>query len=86
MWHITTDGVAWSVSLSVMIVSPTKTAELIEIPFWTRILMGSRYYVLDGDAHLCHLVNMTKPSVCRGDVALGQIPLTIYFIIINILE
>jgi len=48
--------------------------------------MGSRYYVLDGDAHLCHLVNMTKPSVCRGDVALGQIPLTIYFIIINILE
>ena len=35
------------VSLSVMIVSPSKTAELIEMPFgmWTRV--GLRNHVLD---------------------------------------
>jgi len=33
MRPIVTDGVAWSVCLSVMIVSPAKKAELIEMPF-----------------------------------------------------
>jgi len=40
--------VCWSVCLSVTIVSPAKTAELIEMPFgmWTRV--SPRDYVLDG--------------------------------------
>ena len=32
MWPIATDQVAWSVRLSVTVVSPAKTAELIEMP------------------------------------------------------
>jgi len=41
-------SIAWYVGLSVMIVSPAKTAEPIEIPFgmWTRA--GPRNRVLDG--------------------------------------
>jgi len=48
MRPIVTDGVAWSVGLSLTIVSPTKTAEPIEMPFelWTRV--GLRNHVLDG--------------------------------------
>jgi len=40
--------VGWSVSLSVTLVSPAKTAESIEMPFglWTRV--GPRNHVLDG--------------------------------------
>jgi len=51
MWPIVTDGIVWSVclsvSLSVTIMSPAKTAELIEAPFglWTQ--MGPRNHVLD---------------------------------------
>jgi len=43
------DGVAWyvdrSVCLSVMIVSPAKTAEPIEMPFGMWIKVGTRNYV-----------------------------------------
>jgi len=50
---IVTDGVAWSVSLSVcwsdMIVSPAKMAELIKMRFGLRTCVGPRNYVLDGD-------------------------------------
>jgi len=52
MWSIVTVGVECSVGLSVRlsvtVVSPSKTAELIEIPFglWARV--GSRNRVLDG--------------------------------------
>jgi len=35
MLPITTAGVAWSVGLSVMTVSPAKVAEPIEMPFGT---------------------------------------------------
>ena len=37
MQHVVTDGVAWSVCRSVTIVSPAKTAEVIEMLFgvWT---------------------------------------------------
>ena len=47
MWPIATDGVAWSVGLSVMTVSPAEVAEPIVMPFgvWTRV--GPRNYVLD---------------------------------------
>ena len=52
MRHIVTDGAAWSVCLSVTILSPTKTAESIEMLFvlWTR--MGPRNHVLDGGPDL----------------------------------
>jgi len=33
MWHDVTDGLAWSVGLFVTIMSPAKTAELIEMLF-----------------------------------------------------
>jgi len=47
MRPVVTDGIAWSVGLFVTIVSPEKTAELIEEPFgtWTRV--GPRIRVLD---------------------------------------
>ena len=49
---IATDGVAWSVGLSVCLsvttVSPAKTAEPIEIPFGVQTRVGPRNYVLDG--------------------------------------
>ena len=52
---VVTDGVAWSVCLSVSrsvtIMSPAKTTEPIEMPFgmWTRVGVDSRNHVLDGD-------------------------------------
>ena len=47
MWPIVTD-VAWSAGLSVTIMSTSKAAEPIEMPFglWTRV--GPSYHVLDG--------------------------------------
>jgi len=52
MRPIVTDRVAWSVCLSVTLVSPAKMAEPIEMPFglWTRV--GSRNRVLDGGPDL----------------------------------
>ena len=48
MRAIVTDGVAWFVCRSVMVVSPTKTAEPIKLLFglWTRV--SPRNHVLDG--------------------------------------
>jgi len=48
MWPIVTDRVAWSVSLSVTIVNPAKTAEPIEVPFGLWTLVSPRNHVLDG--------------------------------------
>jgi len=55
----------------VIVVSPAKTAEPIEMPFdlWTRVgpiikeLKGSR------GADCCHLTNTIEPSMCGGDAA-----------------
>jgi len=49
MQPIVTDQVAWSVCLSVTVMSPTKMAEPIEMLFglWTQV--GPRNHVLDGD-------------------------------------
>jgi len=47
MWPIATNGVAWSVGLSAMIVSPAKVTEPILIPFWILTQMGPRNHVLD---------------------------------------
>jgi len=46
--HIVTDRVTWSVCLSVTLVSPAKTAEPIEMPFWLRTRVGPGNHVLDG--------------------------------------
>jgi len=51
MPFIVTDRVAWSVGLFVglsHLVSPTKMAELIELPFRLRTRVGSSNHVLDG--------------------------------------
>jgi len=48
MRPIVTDRVAWSVSLSVTLVSPAKTAAPIEMPFGSRYRVGRRNHVLDG--------------------------------------
>jgi len=49
---LVTDRVAWSVCLSVgltvTVVSPTKMAESIKMPFGARTLVGPRNYALDG--------------------------------------
>ena len=52
MQPIVTNGVVWSVGLSVTIVRTAKTAEPIEMPLrvWTRVGPGNR--VLDGDPDL----------------------------------
>ena len=50
MRPVATDRVAWSVCRSVMIASPKKTAEPIEMPFG-KDSGGSRKHVLDGGAH-----------------------------------
>ena len=46
MWPIVSD--AWSVCPSVMIVSPAKTAEPIEMPFGLWTWVGPGNHVLDG--------------------------------------
>jgi len=48
MQTIATDGIAWSVCLSVTIVSPAKTAEPIEISFGMLPWVGPGNRVLDG--------------------------------------
>ena len=76
MRPIVTDGVAWSVCLSVcQNREPCKTAELIEMPFGMCTQVGPRKHVLDRGAHLRQLENTTEPSVCGGDAALCQITL-----------
>ena len=42
MWPIATDRIAWSVGLSVTLVSPAKTAEMIEMPIGLRTWVGPR--------------------------------------------
>ena len=48
MWPIVTDRVTWPFGLSVMVVSPAKMAEQIEMPFGLRTQVGQRNHVLDG--------------------------------------
>jgi len=52
-------------------------AKPIEMLFGMWICVGPRKHVLDGGADWRHLSNITEPSVCRGDVALFQLTLTI---------
>jgi len=46
--RIVTDRVAWSVGLSVTLVSPAKTAELIEMSFGFQTRVGPWNHVFDG--------------------------------------
>ena len=48
MRSIVTDRVAWSVGLSVTLVSPAKTTEPIKMPFGLRTSVGPGNHVLDG--------------------------------------
>ena len=48
MQSIVTGRVAWSVGLFVTLVSPAKTAELIEMPFGLRTRVGPGNHVLHG--------------------------------------
>jgi len=48
MRPILTDRVAWSVGLSITLVSPAKTAAPIQLPFGLRIWVGPGNHVLDG--------------------------------------
>jgi len=48
MRPIVKDRVAWSVGLSVTVVSPTKTGEPIEMPFGLSTRLGPGNHVLDG--------------------------------------
>jgi len=68
MWHIVTNRVAWSVGLSVTLVSPAKTAEPLEMPFGLWTLVGRRRHEFNrirlvapmcphGRAHWWHLAN-----------------------------
>ena len=55
--------------VGVTIMSPAKTAELIERPFGMLTGVGPiRKHVLDG-VHLRHLANTTEPYMCGGDAA-----------------
>jgi len=84
MRPIVTDGssvVCLSVGLSVTVMSPTKTAEPIEMPFrmWTR--MGERI-VLNEIDYWRHLSNKIaiEPCMCGPDAALCQITLTAFYV------
>jgi len=48
MQPIVTDPVAWSVGLSVTLVSPAEMAELIEMPFGLRTRVGPGNHMFDG--------------------------------------
>jgi len=48
MRPIVTDQVVWSVSRSLALVSPAKTAEAIEMPFGLRTWVDPGNHVLDG--------------------------------------
>ena len=72
MRPIRTDRVAWSVGLSVILVSPAKTAAPIELPFRLRTWVGPGKHVLDGgpDPHMGRgkfLAENGSPIVKYGD-------------------
>jgi len=58
MWSIVTDRVAWSVGLSVRLVSPAKMLQPIKMPFGLRTRVGRGNDVLDGSP---------DPPMGRGD-------------------
>ena len=70
MRPIVTDRVAWSVGRFVTLVSPAKTAEVIEMPFGLRTRVGQRNHVLDGGMRRSILRTKREPlwtigTLCR---------------------
>jgi len=62
MLSTVTNRVAWSVGLSVTLVSPAKMTELIEMPFGLRTRVGPGNHVLGGGPH---------PSMGKGNFEEG---------------
>jgi len=58
------------------VVSPTKTAEPIEMPFEMRTRVGQGNHVLGEGALRHHLTNTSELPMCGGDAACCQITLT----------
>jgi len=69
MRPIVTDGVAWSVSLFVTIMSPAETAEPTEMPFGLSTRVSPRKHALNEDAHWRNLTNTIEPLMYGGDAA-----------------
>jgi len=63
---VVTNQVAWSVSQSITQLSPTETAELIEMPFGLRIQVGPGNHALDGGP---------DPTMGRGNFGGKKSPL-----------
>jgi len=67
--------VAWCVGLSVTVVSPAKTAELIQMPFGCGlgcaegIRWNVRCYGVRWNVDWLNLANTTEPSMCGADAA-----------------
>ena len=66
MRSIVTDGVAWSVRLSVC---HDREPRENETPFGLWIRVGLRQHVLDGCTFWRNLANTIKLSMCCGDAA-----------------
>jgi len=79
MTPILTDGVAWSVGLSVTIVNPAKTAEPIDTPFglWTQ--GGKKAFIMPAGCTLAPSANTTEPCavVMRPFVKCSSLKLSI---------
>jgi len=74
MCPVTTDGVAWSVSLlvclSLIVVSAAKTAKPVEMPFGIWTWMGPRKHVLDGGCILAQSGEYDRTSRVRWQCGL----------------
>jgi len=60
-----TDRVAWSVGRSATLLSRTKTAEPIEMPFWFKTRVGPENHVLDGVQMLPWDVAVLRGKGCK---------------------
>jgi len=76
MRPIVTEGVVWSVCLSVTATSCAKTVEPIEMPFGVLSEVSPGNHVLGLGAHWRLLVNTIEPTMCGGDAVVCQIILT----------
>jgi len=64
----------------------SKMTEPIKMPYRRQTGAGSRNHVLDGSAHLHHLVNTTERSMHSGNATSCQITLITWYITIIILR
>ena len=64
-------------------VSPTKTDEMIKKLLGEQTRVGPKNHALDRGAHWCQLANMMDQLVCEGDVALHQITLDHFLLVVG---